>query len=105
MTKIFIVLTQFDIPMKAHFLSGVCLSSSMQPSSSRGWRAFRGILGLSSARPTSSRMTTEVSFVKSFLDWYFWHCLNVPMMPSEVARGEHWKETMWTSFRFLNMSE
>ena len=45
-------LTQFEMPMKAHFLSAVGFSSSIQPSSSRGWRAFRGIFGLSSASPT-----------------------------------------------------
>ena len=56
---------------------------------------LRGILGESSASPTSSSTTTDTK-VSLFLPFWNWaHCRNVPRMPSAVARGLHWKETIW----------
>ena len=59
---------QFDRPMKAtrENLSSVSMTSSslLSLSSKRGCKVFRGILGESSASPTSSSTTTEVNLSK-----------------------------------------
>ena len=66
---------------------------------SSGGLAGKTILSLTHG-PTSSKMTTAVSLFKSFFCWNFWHCRNVPTIPSEVARGEHWKLTYKYIFYF-----
>ena len=91
---------QLEIPMNATRLlfswspSSVSSSDPSVPSSSNGWRAFRGILGESSARPTSSNTTTEVNWSRFFSSWKRLHCLKVPIMPSAVDNGLHWYDAI-----------
>ncbi len=53
---------------------------------------FKGILGESSAKPTSSSTTTDTYLSRSFLCWKLLHCLKIPTMPSGVDKGLHWKD-------------
>ena len=57
---------------------------------------FNGILGESSARPTSSKTTTDAKRSRSLFSWSLLACWNVFMIPSAVAKGLHWKEMIWT---------
>ena len=91
---------QFEIPMKATrcgFSSVSMMSSAVvTPSSSNGCKVLRGMRGESSARPTSSRTTTETNLSGFFPSCNLLHCLKVATIPSGVERGLHWYDAMWT---------
>ena len=55
-----------------------------------------GILGESSASPTSSSTTTDTKRFRSLSFWYMAHWRKVPTIPSGTDRGLHWKDTIWT---------
>lgn len=56
---------------------------------------FNGIFGESSAKPISSKTTTDVKLSKLFPSWKRTASSNALKIPSEVASGLHWKDTMW----------
>ena len=57
---------------------------------------FSGILGESSANPTSSSTTTDTKLSVFFSFWNFLQRSKVCIMSADVVNGLHWHASMWT---------
>ena len=82
------------------------LSSSLgAPSSSKECNVLSGIDSEPSAKPISSKLTTETDLDKSSFFWKSAASLNAFTIISDVVNGEHWKLTKYVSFKFWYNSD